>query len=284
MDQPPRRRPGERLPGNRSTRWPRFLAQYGDQSELIVEQKALLFVKNEYAAMGLDLEPDPDELPPPHRGQDAGHLPADGRRLHPGGPLASPDLRQDRVMALRGDVFKKVVSFCSEEMDRFSTASSSPAPPMTSSRSRWSWSCCCASCCTLPSWASAASSRSPAHPNRHGWIIVVAVAALLALVGVLMKVAMPKFKQMQILMDRLNLVCREILTGLPVIRAFSREKHEEKRFDLANTDLKQTQLFTNRAMTLMMPGMMLIMNGVFHRHRLVRRATASIRAPCRWAT
>lgn len=93
-----------------------------------------------------------------------------------------------------------------------------------------------------------------------GWIIIAAVAAIAVIMGVLMKVAMPKFKIMQKLIDRVNLVSRELLTGLPVIRAFGREQHEEVRFDDANTRLMKTQLFTNRVMTFMMPLMMLIMN------------------------
>lgn len=95
-----------------------------------------------------------------------------------------------------------------------------------------------------------------------GWIIVAAVAAIVLLVLTLMKIALPKFKVMQTLVDRMNLVSREILTGIPVIRAFSREKFEEERFDKANQDLMRTQLFTNRVMTFMMPLMMMIMNGV----------------------
>lgn len=93
-----------------------------------------------------------------------------------------------------------------------------------------------------------------------GWIIIAAVAAIAVIMGVLMKVAMPKFKIMQKLIDRVNLVSRELLTGLPVIRAFGREQHEEARFDEANTRLMKTQLFTNRVMTFMMPLIMLIMN------------------------
>lgn len=95
-----------------------------------------------------------------------------------------------------------------------------------------------------------------------GWIIGVAVGAVLSLVLVLMVVAMPKFKKMQSLVDRVNLVSREILTGTMVIRAFSREKHEEERFDKANMELMSTQLFTNRVMSMMMPAMMLIMNAI----------------------
>jgi ATP-binding cassette subfamily B protein len=94
------------------------------------------------------------------------------------------------------------------------------------------------------------------------WIIVLAVIILAACVGVLMAIAMPKFKKMQTLVDRLNLVARELLTGIMPIRAFSREKHEEARFEQANQDLYQTQLFTNRTMTFMNPVMMFIMNGI----------------------
>ena len=87
-----------------------------------------------------------------------------------------------------------------------------------------------------------------------GWIIVLAVLVILGYVMVLMAVAMPRFKLMQKLVDRINLVAREILTGLSVIRAFGREKKEEQRFDDANRDLTKTMLFTNRVMTFMMPG------------------------------
>ena len=94
------------------------------------------------------------------------------------------------------------------------------------------------------------------------WIIILAVAVIFVLIMVLMRVALPKFQIMQPLIDRVNLVSREILTGLPVIRAFDRQPYEEKRFDEASTKLMKTQLFTNRVMTFMMPLMMLIMNGV----------------------
>lgn len=97
------------------------------------------------------------------------------------------------------------------------------------------------------------------NPNMW-WIIAVSVLAVLTLISVLFAFTMPKFKIMQTLVDRLNQVSREILTGLPVIRAFNREQHEEDRFAKANGDLYKTQLFTNRAMTFMMPVMMLVMN------------------------
>lgn len=94
------------------------------------------------------------------------------------------------------------------------------------------------------------------------WIIVLAVVCLFIVVGVLMVFAMPKFRIMQKLIDRVNLVAREMLTGLPVIRAFDRQRYEQDRFDDASRMLYRTQLFTNRVMTFMMPSMMLIMNGV----------------------
>ena len=98
--------------------------------------------------------------------------------------------------------------------------------------------------------------------NSMAWIIGVAILAILFVVATLFIIAMPRFKKLQELIDKLNLVAREILTGLPVIRAFSTEKKEEKRFDKANVDLTKTNLFVNRAMSFMMPTLMLIMNAI----------------------
>ena len=95
-----------------------------------------------------------------------------------------------------------------------------------------------------------------------GWIIVLAVALLFGILGILGVIVMPKFKIMQSLVDKVNLISREILNGVMPIRAFSRERHEEERFDEANTNLLKTQLFTNRAMAIMSPFMMFIMNGI----------------------
>ena len=98
--------------------------------------------------------------------------------------------------------------------------------------------------------------------NSMAWIIGVAILAILFVVITLFVVAMPKFKKLQNLIDKVNLVAREVLTGLPVIRAFNTEKREEKRFDNANIDLTKTNLFVNRAMSFMMPILMLIMNSI----------------------
>ena len=94
------------------------------------------------------------------------------------------------------------------------------------------------------------------------WIIILAVGAVICIIAVLMTVTMPKFNIMQKLVDKVNLVAREILTGLPVIRAFSREKREEERFDEANSTLTKVMLFVNRSMSFMMPVLMVVMNGV----------------------
>ena len=93
-----------------------------------------------------------------------------------------------------------------------------------------------------------------------GWIIGVAIAAIVAVVLVLMVIVMPKFRIMQKLIDRVNLVSREMLTGVSVVRAFGQQQHEQERFDEASTNLMRTQLFTNRALTFLFPAMMMIMN------------------------
>ena len=98
--------------------------------------------------------------------------------------------------------------------------------------------------------------------NSMAWIIGVAILAILFVVGTLFIIAMPKFKKLQELTDKLNLVSREILTGLQVIRAFNKEKWEENRFDNANKDLTKTNVFVNKAMSMMMPLLMLIMNAI----------------------
>ena len=95
-----------------------------------------------------------------------------------------------------------------------------------------------------------------------GWIIGVGIGAVMLVVSVLFVIAMPKFRVMQKLIDKVNLVAREMLTGVSVVRAFGRQETEQQRFDKASTELMSTQLFTNRVMTFMMPAMMLIMNGI----------------------
>ena len=162
---------------------------------------------------------------------------------------------------LRRDVFKTVVGYSNAEIEKFSTASLITRTTNDIQQVQFT----CVILLRMVAYAPILGIGGILHVASGNtgleWIIFVAVAALLVLITVLMNVAMPKFKQMQVLVDRLNLVSREILTGIMPIRAFSREKFEEERFDKANTDLMKTQLFTNRTMVAMMPFMTLIMNG-----------------------
>ena len=162
---------------------------------------------------------------------------------------------------LRRDVFRTVVGYSNAEIEKFSTASLITRTTNDIQQVQF----VCVILLRMVAYAPILGIGGIMHVASGNtgleWIIFVAVAALLALIAVLMNVAMPKFKQMQVLVDRLNLVSREILTGIMPIRAFSREDFEEKRFDRANTDLMKTQLFTNRTMVAMMPFMTLIMNG-----------------------
>ena len=163
---------------------------------------------------------------------------------------------------LRSRVFTKVIGFSNTEFDKFSTASLITRSTNDIQQIQ-----------TLTVMLLRIVLYAPVqaiggiikvfHTNVDMiWIIGLGVALVFMIVIVLFIVAMPRFKRLQTLVDRLNLVMREILTGLPVIRAFSKEKHEEDRFDKANRDLMKTNLFVNRAMTFMMPLMMLVMNGI----------------------
>ncbi len=163
---------------------------------------------------------------------------------------------------LRGRIFRKVVSFSNAEFDRFSTASLITRSTNDIQQIQMLFVMLLRIVFYAPILGIGGVLKVLNTNTSMAWIIAVAVMAILTLVLVLFAVAMPKFKIMQKLVDKLNLVTREILTGLPVIRAFSTQKHEEKRFDDANQDLTRTSLFVNRVMTFMMPVMMLIMNGI----------------------
>ena len=163
---------------------------------------------------------------------------------------------------IRSLVFKKVVGFSNAEFDKYSTASLITRSTNDIQQVQMLLVMIFRMVLYAPILGIGGVIKVTNTETSMAWIIAVAVGTILVLVGTLMIIAMPKFKSMQKLVDRLNLVTREILTGLPVIRAFSREKHEEKRFDMANTDLKRTNLFVNRTMTFMMPIMMFVMNGI----------------------
>lgn len=235
--------------------------QMGDLSDSIISQKSLMFVKNEYKAIGIDLD-----------GYQTSYLLRTGAKMLGlaivsmiaailTGMIASYTAAK-LGMNLRGRVFKKVVTFSNAEIDQYSTVSLITRSTNDIQQIQMVSVMLLRMVLYAPILGIGGIIKVASTQTGMGWVIVVAVGAILLLVGILMSVAMPKFKIMQTLVDKLNLVSREILTGIPVIRAFTREKHEEKRFAEANKELMSTQLFTNRAMTFMMPVMMLIMNGI----------------------
>ena len=162
---------------------------------------------------------------------------------------------------LRRETFSSVIHFSNAEIENFSTASLITRTTNDIQQVQFT----CVILLRMVAYAPILGIGGVMHVTQGNtglaWIIVLDVAALLLLITVLMSIAMPRFKIMQTLVDKLNLISREILTGVMPVRAFSRESFEEKRFDAANRELMGTQLFTNRAMVAMMPFMTLIMNG-----------------------
>ena len=232
-----------------------------EMPETMLEQAATTFIRNAYGSLGMDTE----------KIQNRYILVTGAKMIGLAflGMMASVlvGLFASRVAArtgrdLRGKVFKKVVGFSNAEFDKFSTASLITRSTNDIQQIQMLVVMLLRMVLYAPIMAVGGLFKV-FHTNVDMlWIIALAVGLILLLVMVLFMVVMPKFKVLQNLVDRLNLVMREILTGLPVIRAFSTEKHEEERFDKANRDLTRTNLFVNRAMTFMMPLMMLIMNGI----------------------
>ncbi len=161
--------------------------------------------------------------------------------------------------SLRGRLYEKVMRFSNAEMEHFSTASLITRSTNDVQQIQMVTAVFLRMLAYAPIIGIGGIIKVVQTKAGMGWLIVVAVIVIFAFVMILMSVALPKFKQMQEKVDDVNLVSREILTGLPVIRAFRREDKEEERFDGVNRELTKTMLFTNRVMTLMMPGMMLIM-------------------------
>ncbi len=161
---------------------------------------------------------------------------------------------------LRGDVYRKVLSFSNEDIEKFSTASLITRTTNDVTNVTMAIVMLLRIVFYAPIIGAGGVIKVFNTSPGMAWILAVAVGAISLVMGVVFAVAMPKFKGMQKLVDKLNLVSREILTGLGVIRAFGAHKHEEKRFDKANRDLMKNGLFINRTMSLMMPLMMLLMN------------------------
>ena len=237
------------------------MADYGNLSDTYLNQIAVSFVAAEYEAQGADLSDIRNH-----------YLLTVGWKMILMTLLMSATavltgLLASRTsakvgMSLRESLYDKVMKFTNAEMEQFSTASLITRSTNDIQQVQMVIVLLLRMVAYAPILAVFGIIRVVQTSSGMSWIIVLAVILLSMLVGVLVAVAMPKFKQMQKLVDRLNLVSREILTGVMPIRAFHREEHEAQRFAEANGALYETQLFTNRAMSFMMPIMMFIMNGV----------------------
>ena len=239
----------------------KILDSQGDLSESMIHQMGVASVIKEYEAIGIDLV----DIQMNYLWRTGGKMllvsvVMMGAAILVG--LISSKVGAKIGMNLRRRVFQKVVSFSNTEMDQFSTSSLITRSTNDIQQVQQVSIILLRMVAYSPILGIGGILKVANTRTGMGWIIGVAVGIVVSIVMVLVAISMPKFKLMQTLVDRLNLVSREILTGLPVIRAFSRERFEEQRFDVANQDLMKTQLFTNRVMTFMMPMMMFIMNVV----------------------
>lgn len=236
-------------------------AQMEEVPEAILEQASVIYVRSAYKGLGMDM----DKI-------QIQYLISVGLKMiflaffcMAANIIAGFLAARTAAMAgrdLRKRVFRKVVGFSSNEFDTFSTASLITRSTNDIQQIQMLMVMLLRIVLYAPIMAAGGVYQVFQTNVSMSWIIGLAVILIGMVVLTLFLVAMPKFKLMQKLVDRLNLVTREILTGLPVIRAFSAQKHEEERFDKANRDLTRTNLFVNRAMTFMMPVMMVIMNAV----------------------
>ena len=232
-----------------------------EMPESIVTQAAVQFVQTEYEAQGIDVD-----------AMQIQYLMTSGLKMLAMALVimlaaVSVTFLSSRVAAflgrnLRNGVYRKVISFSGEELNHFSTASLITRSTNDIQQVQLVFAMIFRIVLYAPILGVGGVLKVLQTDVSMTWILGVAVVAILILVGFLFAVAMPKFKILQYRIDELNLVSREILTGLSVIRAFSREKHEEERFEEVNERLTKTNLFVNRCMTFMMPAMMLIMNGI----------------------
>ena len=235
--------------------------QLDDVPDMMLEQSAPVYIKQLYEKIGIDT----DAIETHYILNTGGKMLALAGLCMAASVLVG--LLASRVGAsvgrgLRRDVFRKVVGFSNGEFDKFSTASLITRSTNDIQQIQLLTVMILRMVLYAPILA-LGGIYQVFHTNVDmSWIIALAVGIIVMVVLVLFLIVMPKFKIVQNQVDRLNLVSREILTGLPVIRAFSTEKHEEERFDEANKALTKTNLFVNRAMTFMMPLMMLVMNAI----------------------
>ena len=236
--------------------------QIDEMPDSIVEQAAIEAIKQEYQSVGINL----DDYQ--NRFIIISGLQMLGISLIIMTAAISIMLLSSRVAAklaqtLREKIFKKVLSFSTSEFKQFSTASLITRSTNDIQQIQMLLTMLFRVVIYAPIIGIGGFFMVLANSNMSmAWIIGIALFAVVLVMGTLFVIAMPKFKKLQQLIDKLNLVSREILTGLPVIRAFNKEKDEEARFDKANKDLMKTNVFVNRAMSLMMPTLMFIMNSI----------------------
>ena len=245
----------------RATKVEKIEEQMSEMPDTILDQASVSFCRSAYKDLGMDM----DQTQIHYLLKTGGQMAA----LALLGMVASIMVAflASRVGAsagrdLRSGVFHKVVGFSNNEFNHFSTASLITRSTNDIQQIQMLIVMLLRMVLYAPILAIGGVLQVMKTNVSMSWIIGLAVIIIAFVVLLLFLVVMPKFKVLQNLVDKLNLVTREILTGLPVIRAFSTEKHEEERFDDANRTLTKTNLFVNRAMTFMMPVMMLVMNGV----------------------
>ena len=234
-------------------------SQMGDMADSIVSQQAIAAAKAEYEQLGYDLNAMQMNYLLTTGGKMLG-LAALGMVIAVIVGFIASRTAAKIGASLRSRLFERVLSFSDVEIQSFSAASLITRGTNDVQQVQMVSVMMLRMILYAPILAIGGIIMIARTNLSMGWIIVAAVLAIAVVMLFLMKVALPKFKIMQKLIDRVNLVSREILTGIPVVRAFGRESHEEERFDEANLRLMKTQLFTNRVMTFMMPLMMLIMN------------------------
>ena len=232
-----------------------------DMPDTMTAQSAILFVQEEYEALGEDL----DSLQIHYLLRTGGIMLLIALLAMVAAVLVTfSSARVAAVVAhdLRNDVYRKVIGFNSHEFNQFSTASLITRSTNDIQQIQMLLAMGFRLVLYSPILGIGGVLKVVKTDVSMSWIIALAVILIMIVIGVLFKIAMPRFTKLQELIDRLNLVTREQLTGIMVTRAFSAEEHEEERFEKANQDLTRTNLFVNRCMTFMMPVMMIIMNGI----------------------
>ncbi len=236
-------------------------SQMKKMPDSISEQMTTVFIQSEYEKLGIDMDEFRDD-----------YIKSTGTYMLLLAALSmlaavivvyfSSRLAAAFSMHIREDIFKKVISFSSAEFDKFSTASLITRSTNDVQQVQMFMMMLFRIVLYAPIMGIGGIVKVLKTNNSMTWIIGLAILTILMIILCLFRIVMPRFKKLQSMIDKLNLVMREILTGLSVIRAFSTSKHEEERFDKANVDFTKTNLFVNRAMAFMMPVMMFIMNGV----------------------